>query len=111
MATGKVRVLAVAEPARYAGLPDVPTVAESVPGFEKPSTWFGFFGPAGMPRPVVQRLSSEIAKTVQSPDLRPKLDESGFAIVGSTPEQFAAELKKGLEVYGKIVKLVGLKPE
>jgi tripartite-type tricarboxylate transporter receptor subunit TctC len=111
MTAGKVKVLAVAEPTRYSGLPDIPTVAEGVPGFDKPSTWFGFFGPAGMPRPIVQRLNADIVKTVNSPDLRGKLDESGFSIVGSSPEEFAANMKKGFEVYGKIVKLVGLKPE
>jgi tripartite-type tricarboxylate transporter receptor subunit TctC len=109
--SGKLRALAVAEPARYSGLPDVPTITEGVPGFEKPSTWFGFFGPAGMQRPVVQRLNAELVKTAQSPDLRPKLDESGFSIIASSPEEFAAMMKKGLEVYGRIVKLVGLKPE
>jgi tripartite-type tricarboxylate transporter receptor subunit TctC len=106
-----VRVLAVAEPARYPGLPDVPTIAESLPRFDKPSTWFGFFGPAGLPRPVLQRLNADIVKTVHAPELKPKLDESGFAVVGSTPEEFALQLRKGLEVYGRIVKLVGLKPE
>jgi tripartite-type tricarboxylate transporter receptor subunit TctC len=111
MVSAKVKVLAVAEPRRYAGLPDVPTVAETLTGFDKPSTWFGFFGPAGMPRPIVQRLSAEIAKTVHAPDLRPKLDEGGFSIIGSSPEEFAAMIKKGFEVYGKIVKTAGLKPE
>jgi tripartite-type tricarboxylate transporter receptor subunit TctC len=108
---GKVKVLAVAESRRYAGLPNVPTVGEGVPGFNKPSTWFGFFGPAGMPRAVVQRLNADMVKTANAPDLREKLDEGGFSVIAGTPEEFAAILEKGLEVYGKLVKSVGLKPE
>ena len=109
--SGKVKALAVAEPRRYAGLPNIPTVAEGLPGFNKPSTWFGFFGPAGMPRPVVQRLNAEMVKTAHAPDLRDKLDQGGFSIIAGTPEDFAAILKQGLEVYGRLVKSVGLKPE
>ena len=109
--SGKVKALAVAEPRRYAGLPNIPTVAEGLPGFSKPSTWFGFFGPAGMPRHIVQRLNAEMVKTAHAPDLRDKLDQGGFSIIAGTPEDFAAILKQGLEVYGRLVKSVGLKPE
>jgi tripartite-type tricarboxylate transporter receptor subunit TctC len=111
LAAHKVKALAVAEPRRYPGLPDLPTVAEGVPGFDKPSTWFGFFGPAGMQRTVVMRLNDAMVKTANAPDLRAKLDESGFSIIAGSPEEFAATLKKGLEVYGKLIRKIGLKPE
>jgi len=111
MAGGKVKVLAVAEGKRYAGLPNTPTVGEQLPGFEKPQSWFGFFGPAGLPRPITLRLNTEIMKAVNSPDVRARLDEGALSIVGGSPEDFAALMKKGFQVYGKIVKAAGLKPE
>jgi tripartite-type tricarboxylate transporter receptor subunit TctC len=111
IATGKLKVLAVAEPNRYPSMPNLPTISEAVPGFDKPSTWFGFFGPAGMPRPVVQRLNTDMVKAARAPELQDKLHESGFSVIAGSPEEFAAMLKKGLEVYGKLVKSVGLKPE
>ena len=109
--TGKLRILAVAEGQRYARAPDLPSAGETVPGFEKPPSWFGFFGPANMPRPVVERLNAEIIKAVNAPDVRAKLDEGGFAILNSSPEQFAAAMKKGFEQYGNAVKIAGVKPE
>ena len=108
---GKLKILAVAEGARYARMPDLPSAGEAVPGFEKPASWFGFFGPAGMARPVVERLNSEIIKAVNAPEVRAKLDEGGFAIINSTPEQFAQAMKRGFEQYGKAVQAAGVKPE
>ena len=109
--SGKLKILGVAEGTRYARMPDLPSASEIVPGFEKPPSWFGFFGPAVMPRPVVERLNAEIIKAVNAPDVRAKLDEGGFAIHNSTPEQFAAAMKKGFEQYGNAVRIAGVKPE
>ena len=109
--SGKLKILGVAEGTRYARMPDLPSASEIVPGFEKPPSWFGFFGPAAMPRPVVERLNAEIIKAVNAPDVRAKLDEGGFAIHNSTPEQFAAAMKKGFEQYGNAVRIAGVKPE
>jgi len=109
--TGKVKILAVAEKQRYSGLPGTPTVSEQLPGFEKPQSWFGFFGPAGLPRPISLRLNAEIMKAVNAPDVRPKLDESALFVIGGSPEDFAALMKRGFEIYGKVVKAAGLKPE
>ena len=111
IASGKIRVLASADPNRYRSMPDVPTIAESLPGFHKPLTWFGFFGPAGMPRPIVQRLNADMVKTVNAPDLRDKLVRDGFSIIAGSPEDFAAIMKNGFEEFGRLVKSVGLKPE
>jgi tripartite-type tricarboxylate transporter receptor subunit TctC len=109
--SGKLKILAVAEGARYARMPDLPSAMETVAGFEKPPSWFGFFGPAAMPKPIVDRLNAEIIKAVNAPDVRAKLDEGGFAIHNSTPEQFAAAMKKGFEQYGNAVRIAGVKPE
>ena len=109
--SGKLKILGVAEGTRYARMPDLPSASEIVPGFEKPPSWFGFFGPAAMPRPLVDRLNAEIIKAVNAPDVRAKLDEGGFAIHNSTPEQFVAAMKKGFEQYGNAVRIAGVKPE
>ena len=108
---GKMKALAITEGTRYAGLPDLPTVGETLPAFEKPQSWFGLFGPAGMSRAVVERLNAEMVKAVNAPDVRPKLDERAFAIINSTPEQAVEIMKRGFEVYGKAVQAAGVKPE
>jgi tripartite-type tricarboxylate transporter receptor subunit TctC len=105
---GNVKILAVLEPERYSKLPDVPSMTEIVPAFRKPSSWFGFFGPAGMPAPIVKRLNVEINKAFAEPDVRAKLEASDFAVIGGTSEDFAALLKDGIARYGKIIKDAGI---
>jgi tripartite-type tricarboxylate transporter receptor subunit TctC len=108
---GKLRLLAVMEGRRFSGMPDVPTMGESLAGFEKPSSWFGYFGPAGMPAPVVARLHAEIVKALDNAEARQRLEEAGMSIIGNTPEQFAALIRRGFDVYGRAVKLAGVEPE
>ena len=109
--SGKLRALAVAAPARFPAIRDVPTTAESgLPGFEM-STWIGLFAPADTPPAIVQRLHSEIGAVLRDPALRSKLtdaigaDESTTA----TPEEFAALFRKDLVRYRKLVSAIGLK--
>ncbi len=108
---GKVRMLAVLEPKRYPGLPEVPTVTETLSGFQKPATWFGFLGPAGLPQPILARLNGEIVKAITASDARAKLEGMGLNVIGNTPEQFAALIRSGIEQYGRIVKSAGIQPE
>ena len=108
---GKIKILAVAEPKRYVHLPDVPALGEVLPGYERPPGWFGFFGPPGMPKPVLSRLNTEIVKALNTPDVRDKLDQIGLTIIGNTPEEFASMLKRSIELYGQAAKLAGVKPE
>jgi tripartite-type tricarboxylate transporter receptor subunit TctC len=108
---GKVRVLAVLENKRYPGLAEVPTVAETVSAFQKPTTWFGFLGPAGLPQTILARLNREIVKAIVAPDARAKLEAMGMNVIGNTPEQFSALIRSGIEQYGRIVKSAGIKPE
>jgi tripartite-type tricarboxylate transporter receptor subunit TctC len=111
MPTGKLKVLGVLEKNRFALLPEVPTIGESVPGFEKPQSWFGLFGPAAMPQPVVQRLYTELAAALKSPDTRPKLEAAGMDIIANTPAEFAALIKQGFVTYGAVARRAGLKPQ
>lgn len=107
----RLKILAVVESKRYPGLPDVPAITEIVPNFEKLPTYYAFFGPAGIPRPLVTRLNEEANKALKSPDMREYLDSVGFLSLGGTPEDLATMHRKGIEIYGQAAKLSGLKPE
>jgi tripartite-type tricarboxylate transporter receptor subunit TctC len=108
---GKVKLLALLEPERYPGMPDVPTVSETVPGFVKAASWFGMFGPSGLPAPIVTRLSAEIAKALAAADVRARLDEVGIRPIASTPDQLAATLRTDIEKSGALMKALGIQPE
>ena len=108
---GSVKILAVLEPARYAKLANVPSMSEIIPEFRKPSSWFGFFGPAKMPPEIVARINAEMRKGINAPDVRAKLEASDFAVIDGTPEEFAALLKDGIERYGAIIKAAGIPPQ
>jgi tripartite-type tricarboxylate transporter receptor subunit TctC len=111
MQTGRVKILAVLEPTRYAKLPDVRSMSEIIPAFQKPSSWFGFLGPAALPREIVTRLNAEMVKALKAPDVVGKLDDNGMAVIGGTPEQFAAVMQDGITRYGAIIKAAGIQPE
>jgi tripartite-type tricarboxylate transporter receptor subunit TctC len=108
---GKLRLLAVLEAARYPGLPDVPTVGETLPGFVKPASWYGVFGPAGLQTSVQMRLNREIVHALQAADVRARFEDAALVPIGNTPEEFLGMLKSGIEIYGKAVKAAGLKQE
>ena len=107
--TGRVNILAVVQDKRYAGLPDVPTVAEIVPGYQAFAIWNGFFARAGTPAPVVRRLNAEIVKAVNLPEVIATMDSG--VLLGGTPEQFGTYVVEQREVFANIVKLLGIKPE
>jgi tripartite-type tricarboxylate transporter receptor subunit TctC len=100
----KARPLAVASANRSPALPDVPTMAEAgLPDFEV-STWSGISAPAGTPKEIVTKLSSEIAKILRMPDVKERLESGGDIIVGSTPEEFTAFIKADLAKFRNVVK-------
>ena len=105
---GKLRAIAVLGTARSPALPDVPTVAESVPGFEV-SNWIGLFGPAGMSPAIVSRLNAEVQKIMRSPEIEKRLETEGAKFVPMTPEQFASFQKAELAKWAKIVKDANIK--
>jgi tripartite-type tricarboxylate transporter receptor subunit TctC len=109
--TRAIRILAVLEPARFSGRPNIPSMSEVVPAFRKPSSWFGVFGPAGLPAPVASRLNGEIARALNASDVKSKLDENGMAILGGTPGDFSALIADGITRYGAIIAAAGVKPE
>jgi tripartite-type tricarboxylate transporter receptor subunit TctC len=109
--SGRVRILATLEPVRWARLAQVPSMSEIIPAFKKPSSWFGFLGPAGLPQAITTRLNAEIAKALEAPDVVGKLDDNGMTVIGGTPEQFAALIEDGIVRYGAIIKAAGIQPE
>ena len=106
--SGKLALLAVTEPKRANLLPDVPAVAETLPGFNM-SVWYGAYGPAGMPREIVMRLNTEIAKALAVPDVRARMDAMGVEVISSSPDQHAATLRQDAERFGKIIKELKIK--
>jgi tripartite-type tricarboxylate transporter receptor subunit TctC len=100
----RLRAIAITSKTRVASMPDVPTVAESgIPGFELLS-WYGIWGPAGMPEAVTNRLNSEIAKAVDTPALKAKFTELSFVPAKSNPEQFRKLIREDLSKIGQAVK-------
>ncbi len=106
-----IRILAVLEPQRFARRPDIPSMSEAVPAFHKPSSWFGVFGPAGLPTPMVARLHGEIIKALAAADVKAKLDENGLSVIGGSPEDFRTLIVDGIARYGAIIRAAGIKPE
>jgi tripartite-type tricarboxylate transporter receptor subunit TctC len=107
----RIKILAVLEPARFSRRQQIPSMSEALPSFRKPSSWFGFFGPAGVPAAIVARLNGEIGKALAGADVRQKLDANGMALLGGTPEDFAALIADGMTRYGAIIKAAGVKAE
>jgi tripartite-type tricarboxylate transporter receptor subunit TctC len=101
--SGKLRLLAVASGTRAAAVPDVPAVAETVPGFDVPS-WLGVLAPAGTPREIVHRLHTEIAKVLAQPDIKERLAMEGGEAIAGDPEKFAAYLKSEIAKWERVVK-------
>lgn len=105
--SGKLRALAVSTARRSAAAPDIPSVADAVPGFDE-SGQHGIMVPAGTPREIVARLNQEIVRVLQSPEVRDRLAGEGAEIVGSTPGQFAAVIRSDVEKWAKLIKSLGI---
>ena len=109
---GKLRALGLIENRRFSAVPDVPTIGESVPGYAVPDTWFGFMGPAGMPRPVLEKLNAEIRRAMQDADVRQRVINIGMEPTGTaSADEMAANIKTEIEIIRKIVTTAGIKPE
>jgi tripartite-type tricarboxylate transporter receptor subunit TctC len=105
---GKLRGLAVTTPKRIAALPDVPAVAEALPGFEVVG-WYGVIGPAGLPAPIVKRLHDEFVKVLNRPDVHERIVADGSEPVGTSPEEFRQFMLADLAKWAKVVKESGAK--
>jgi tripartite-type tricarboxylate transporter receptor subunit TctC len=105
---GRARPLAVSLDKRLAALPDVPAIAEFVPGYAA-DAWHGLLAPAGTPPAVVNRLSAEAARTLQHPEVRKRLVDIGLDPIGSSPQQFADKIRADLDKWGRVIRTANIK--
>jgi len=109
--SGQLKALAVTSRSRVAAFPDVPTVAESgYPGFEMTS-WYGLVAPAGTPRAIIDQLHVAVTRILKSPAVHRKLVAMGTEPAGSSPDEFAAEIRDSLQRWPAIVKAAGIRAE
>jgi len=107
---GKLRAIALTSAKRSAAAPDIPTFAETVPGYEH-EPWNGMFGPARLPKPVLAKLNAEVARILRTPEMKKIYEHEGAEAVGSTPDEFAATLRAEIAKWTKVVKAAGIKAE
>jgi tripartite-type tricarboxylate transporter receptor subunit TctC len=107
----RLHALAITSDKRSPLLPNLPTVAEAgVPGYESAS-WYGALLPANTPQNIVSTLNREMVRAIKAPDIRDKLTTEGAQVIGSTPEEFAAYLRKDIDRWRKLVPSLGLRAE
>jgi len=104
---GKLRLLAVTEGKRSSLLPDVPTVGETVPGYEM-SVWYGAFGPAGMARTIVAKLNAEISRILFLPDVKKKMEDIAVEVAKMKPEELGTLTHNDADKWGKLIKELGV---
>jgi tripartite-type tricarboxylate transporter receptor subunit TctC len=107
---GELKAIAVGTAKSSTILPNLPTIAATVPGYES-SSWLGLLAPATTPRPIIDKLNAAINKGLDDPTIRQRLGDLGVERVGGTPEAFGAYLKAKVEETDKLAKAAGLKPE
>jgi len=110
IAAGKIRALAVTTTTHADAMPDLPPVAEFVPGYDS-SAWFGIMAPKGTPAEIVLRLNREINAGLADPALRGKFDNLGGGIAATAPADFGKLIADETEKWGKVVKFAGIKPQ
>jgi tripartite-type tricarboxylate transporter receptor subunit TctC len=107
--TGKLRALAVTTGKRWYSLPDVPTLAETLPGYDV-ELWFGAMVPKGTPEPIIASLNGTLNKILQQPDVKTRLEAEGMIPAGGTPKQFQDRIRREYDRWLKLIKSQGLKP-
>jgi tripartite-type tricarboxylate transporter receptor subunit TctC len=107
---GRIRALGVGSSQRLPVLPDVPTIAETLPGYEARG-WNGILAPARTPKPVIDRLNREIVKIVHSPEFSDVLVSEGATAVGNTPQEFDTVIRADVKKWAMVIKEAGIRPE
>lgn len=107
---GKLRALGVTSAQRSSAAPDIPAIAETLPGFDAVS-WFAIFAPAGTPKPIVDKLQVEITRILKTPEINKKLADIGLEAVGSTSDELAAYQRSEIAKWAKVVKDSGARPD
>jgi len=108
--SGKLRVLGVTSATRASGTPDIPAIAETVPGYDA-SFWFAIYATGGTPKPIIDKLSAEINDILKLPGVRDRFKNDGVEMVGSTPEELAAHMRSDLPRWTQVQKSAGVTPQ
>jgi tripartite-type tricarboxylate transporter receptor subunit TctC len=108
--SGRIKAIAVAGARRASVLPDLPTIGETLPGYQV-NFWAGVLAPAGTPSHIVTKLNHEIVRILRTPDINQRLRDASFDIVAGTPQQFAGAIRDDVRRWTPVVKLAGIKPE
>ena len=108
--TGKLRALAVTSATRSAALPDIPTMAESVPGYDA-SGWYGIGAPKNTPTEIIDRLNKEINAALADPKMKARLADLGAVPKSMTPAEFGTFIARETEKWGKVIRAANIKPE
>lgn len=108
--SGRLRALGVTTAKRTQAMPEVPAIAETLPGYESVQ-WSGMLAPAGTPREIIDKLYKDVTAFITTPEVRARLLNENFEVVGSTPEQFAAFMKTETVKWAKVAKIAGIVPE
>ena len=109
LSTGRLRGLAVTTTKRWHTVPNLPTVAETLPGYEV-VLWFGTMAPRGVPQPIIERLNAGINKALQDPAVKKILETDGMIASGGTPQAFGDRIRKDYDRWTRVVKEAGIKP-
>jgi tripartite-type tricarboxylate transporter receptor subunit TctC len=107
---GTVRALAVTTASRASFLPDVPSIAETVPGYDT-EVWWGLLGPAGMPRDLAEKISNDFVAALNTEAVKERLTRLGASPIGSTPQKFDAKIRADYKKWGPIIEAAGMKAE
>lgn len=107
---GKVKALGVTEPERYEATPDIPAIAETIPGFEM-SSWLAFFGPANMDPEALEILNKALVEAINDPKISKQLVELGMVPVANSPEEFAEILAADVKMRGELIEAAGIEAE
>lgn len=108
--TGRLRPLAVTTAKRWYSLPNVPTMAEALPGYEV-ELWFGVMAPKGTPQPIIDQLNATVNRMLQGADMKANLDKQGMVASGGTPAKFGERIRKDYSNWVKVIKEAGIKAE
>lgn len=101
--SGKLRAIAISSPKRWSSFPDLPTVSETIPGFEAAS-WYGVLAPTGTPPAIIAKLQSDIATALQAADVRSFITGEGFEVIGNKPDEFAQVIARDMQKWGNLIR-------
>jgi tripartite-type tricarboxylate transporter receptor subunit TctC len=111
VASGQLRILAVMEPKRFAAAPDVPAIGEVLPDFHAPLSWFGFFGPPGLPEPIVEKFNAEIDSALRSPEIEPKIKGLDLNVFPTDAGEVRPLILESTLTFQRLIQTMDIKAE